>query len=73
MKSLSTLFFAFWSFLLVTGAYGAEETIQEGPSAFVPVHSYNFAQVVDGTEITHDFIIQNKGTAPLKIERVKTD
>jgi len=73
MRYLSTLFLAFCGFVIVISAYGAEKTIQEGPCAFVPVRSYNFAPVVDGTEITHDFVIQNKGTAPLKIEKVKTD
>jgi hypothetical protein len=33
---------------------------------------YSFSPVLDGTEITHDFVIQNKGDAPLAIEKVRT-
>jgi hypothetical protein len=43
------------------------------PSISVPEPRYEFAPVVDGKEFTHDFVIQNKGDAPLIIERVKTD
>jgi len=42
------------------------------PEAFVPENRFNFAQVVDGTEVLHDFVIQNKGTGDLKITRVRT-
>ncbi len=75
MKFKIHIVFAFALCILfsVTNSSGAEKVIQKFPSAFVPVDSYEFAPVVDGTEITHDFIIQNKGTAPLKIEKVKTD
>jgi hypothetical protein len=65
--------FALCILFSVTNSSMAEKVTQKFPYAFVPVDSYEFAPVVDGTEITHDFIIQNKGTAPLKIEKVKTD
>ena len=42
------------------------------PVAFFQALKYEFSQVVEGTQVTHDFIIQNKGTAPLEIEKVKT-
>lgn len=42
------------------------------PVVFFPALKYEFSQVVEGTKVTHDFIIQNKGTAPLKVEKVKT-
>ena len=32
----------------------------------------NFSEVLDGTNVVHDFVIQNKGTATLKVDRVKT-
>ncbi len=65
--------FAFCILFSVTNSSRAEKVTQKFPSAFVPVDSYEFAPVVDGTKIIHGFIIQNKGTAPLKIEKVKTD
>lgn len=42
------------------------------PLAFVPKAEYEFSPVVEGVEVTYDFIIQNKGTAPLIIDNVKT-
>ena len=42
------------------------------PSAFLPVTQWEFDPVLDGAEVVHDFVIQNKGNAPLKIARVKT-
>ena len=53
-------------------SFGTESEIKKFPSAFFPEHSYEFDQVVDGTQVMHDFIIQNNGTALLKIEKIKT-
>jgi len=51
-------------------AFGAQEDAQ--PSAFFPTTSYEFSPVLDGTQVVHEFVIQNKGNAPLKIESVRT-
>ncbi len=48
------------------------ETPQKFPLAFLPESEYEFSPVLEGTTVTHDFIIQNKGDAELKINRVKT-
>ena len=45
---------------------------QPSPSAYFPESSYEFEPVLDGAKIVHDFVIQNKGTATLKVDRVKT-
>lgn len=42
------------------------------PVAVVKEPNFRFTPVVDGTVVTHDFIIENKGKAPLNIEKVKT-
>jgi len=73
MKQLSKLLLFFCSFFVVTSAIGAEKAGINGPVAFVPDADYEFSQVLDGTEITHDFIIQNKGNVPLKVEKVQPD
>lgn len=39
---------------------------------FFPEKNFVFDKVVDGTQVAHDFKVLNKGSAPLKIERVKT-
>jgi hypothetical protein len=53
-------------------AQGAQEDGGPAPSAFLPAESFEFASVLEGTRVTHDFVIQNKGAAQLNIFRVKT-
>jgi hypothetical protein len=43
------------------------------PLAFLPTALYKFDAVVEGQQVVHDFIVQNKGSAPLEIKRVRTD
>ena len=45
---------------------------QPRPQVFFPETNYQFSAVLDGTKVVHDFVIQNKGSATLKVERVKT-
>lgn len=72
IKIFYTVTFLF-CFLLVAYPYCvAGAAMAESPSAFLPEHRHIFASVVDGTQITHDFVLINKGTAPLKVEKVKT-
>jgi len=42
------------------------------PSVFVPEPLYQFGPVVSGKNVSHDYIVQNKGTAELEITSVKT-
>ncbi len=42
------------------------------PVAVFESTTYHFPTVVDGVTIVHDFIVKNKGTADLKIEKIKT-
>ena len=60
-------------FILFAGVFPASgKPPAASPEAFMPKSSYIFDPVVEGTKITHDFVIQNNGAAPLKIEKVKT-
>jgi hypothetical protein len=43
-----------------------------GPSVFFPESHYEFSPVLEDTTVVHEFVIQNKGNAPLNVERVKT-
>jgi hypothetical protein len=72
LKFLSIFFAAVCILCFNSSAFGASKQTPLSPSVFVPESRYTFPTVIDGTEITHDFIIQNKGDAPLVIERVKT-
>jgi len=42
------------------------------PSLHVPEPSFQFETVESGQDVIHEYILQNKGTVPLKITRVKT-
>ena len=72
-KKTFFLFFLVCCVLFFEGAsLGTENQILKHPSVFVPESHYKFAPVLDGTEITHDFIVQNRGIDPLTIEKVRT-
>jgi outer membrane protein OmpA-like peptidoglycan-associated protein len=43
------------------------------PAAHLPETRYEFTPVIEGQEVSHNFIVQNKGTAPLEVQKVKTD
>ena len=43
------------------------------PSAYMPSANFIFDPVVEGEEVVHDFVIQNKGLAVLQVQNVKTD
>ena len=73
---LLLLFFTPWiqappwtSKVYAQGQEGDEPAV---PAAFLPSKNFKFEPVVEGTRVTHDFVIQNKGKAPLFIHKVKT-
>jgi hypothetical protein len=72
IKNLFFFFLLFVLFLNLNTSIKAEDNVNTYPSAYLPVDNYEFDTVVEGNEIDHQFIIQNKGTAPLNIEKVKT-
>jgi hypothetical protein len=43
------------------------------PSVYLPAARYEFPPVVEGQEVSHNFVIQNKGTVTLEVQKVKTD
>lgn len=53
-------------------SFGTENKTQTSPSAFFPETRYEFTPVVAGIDVTHEFIVQNKGAEPLHIKKVKT-
>ncbi len=50
--------------------FGAEKDATA--SVFFPESQYEFSPVLDGTQVVHDFVVQNKGNATLTVDRVKT-
>ncbi|MBU0769162.1 MAG: hypothetical protein KJ687_08725, partial [Proteobacteria bacterium] len=61
LKLISIFFAAVCILSLNSGAFGASEQTPPSPSVLVSESRYTFPTVIDGTEVTHDFIIQNKG------------
>jgi len=53
-------------------AVKTENADNAAPEAFIPQKRFTFTSEMDGAKVMHDFIIQNKGDAPLKITKVKT-
>jgi hypothetical protein len=42
------------------------------PAAVVSKPSHQFEPVLEGQVVTHDFVVHNKGSADLQIEKIKT-
>jgi uncharacterized membrane protein len=42
------------------------------PGAMMPELKFEFEPVVDGTIVTHDFVIKNVGSGVLNVNKVKT-
>lgn len=59
-------------FVCLIGLLLTAPLVFAGPKAVIASSVHEFDAVPDGTEVKHDFILQNKGDAPLKIERVRT-
>jgi hypothetical protein len=54
---------------LVPGAVAQDDG---SPVVFFPQTRYEFSPVLDGDKVVHEFVIQNKGTRILNVQRVKT-
>jgi len=81
-----TLAFAILLICVATGAFAVESATPDaapataGPenappaltTVLAPEPVYEFPPVLDGDEVVHDFIIQNKGQTEISIDRVRT-
>jgi hypothetical protein len=60
-------------FVLIPFVVFGQSTTDHGtPSLYVPEPLFQFEPVVSGQEVTHDYLVYNKGTAELNITSVKT-
>ena len=48
------------------------KVLPKAPQASAPTTHFEFATVVEGNDVVHEFRVQNKGQGPLVIEKVKT-
>lgn len=66
-------------FIVCLVAFGAgtqlahAEDNAKGPQAVFPDTRYEFGTIMEGQQVRHDFIVENRGAAPLVIERVQPD
>ena len=70
MKIKGAIFFNFsLVFLLIAGS---QSLAQPAPIAFLSETKYEFEAVPEGSQVVHDFILKNTGSAPLHVEKVLT-
>jgi hypothetical protein len=65
---------AFFLYIVVTvfAVSALAESAANAPSAIWPDLRYEFEPVVDGTSVTHDIVVRNRGDSELQIRRVET-
>ena len=70
--SVFTLAVALCILAFGTESFGVENKTPGTPSVYFPENRYIFSPVLDGIDVIHDYILYNKGTSQLQIEKVKT-
>jgi len=48
-------------------------SLDKAPKAVFPQLKFEFDPVFEGTEIIHDFVVENTGEAPLVIKNIRPD
>jgi hypothetical protein len=74
VKKVSAIVFLF-IMGFVTGSFAKDQQVIRpslSPVIFVPQSHYEFPGVIDGMQVSHEFTVENKGTAPLIIQKVET-
>ncbi len=71
MKFKAFFLFAVCLIFSAATSFGEDAPQSDKPQIFVSEPTYKFEQVLEGTEVLHDFVVQNKGTAKLIIKKVK--
>ena len=54
-------------------AEGEPTPAAAAPQAHWPQTTYEFAPLMEGADIKHDFIVENRGQGPLAIHKVQPD
>lgn len=58
--------------ILATTSWGAADQSSQQPEAVMNESTFEFQPVVEGIQVVHDFIIHNRGDAPLKILKIQS-
>lgn len=59
------------SVIFISGTLVSAWADEGKPVAFIENVSYEFGTVYEGTDVLHDFILQNKGNVDLEVTDVK--
>lgn len=51
----------------------SNSSIRTAPKVFLSKRAHNFGEVFEGDEIKYDFVVENKGDAPLVIKSIRPD
>jgi hypothetical protein len=54
-------------------AAAVKASVNSAPQAVFLQTKFEFTPVFEGTEIKHDFVVENKGEAPLIINKIRPD
>lgn len=63
-------FLGAWANAAASSSEGDSKALQ-GPRAVFPETKYKFEPLFEGDDVTHDFVVENRGDAPLVIKNVK--
>ena len=63
---LVALFSVSFPFLARAGDKGGE------PEAYLPETVYEFRPIVEGSEVSHEFVLHNRGSAELSVLKLKS-
>jgi ABC-type glycerol-3-phosphate transport system substrate-binding protein len=58
--------------MLAAACSGSTGGSSDAPLAVAPEPIFQFEPVLDGEEVVHDFVVENRGTAELVIHKVQT-
>jgi hypothetical protein len=71
-KIFSVFMMLFLMLLCRAGVYLANAESPALPNVYFPEETYEFPPVIEGDAVQHDFVLINKGIAPVDIIEVKT-
>ena len=58
---------------LFVGVTGASSEDAAAPKAVFPDLIHDFGEVFEGVEVKYDFVVENRGDAPLVIKNIRPD
>lgn len=62
----------FFTNIFIPNVYAGDKQEAKPPIVHISEIVYNFGLVVEGEQVVHDFLVQNRGASILEIQRVKT-